>query len=92
MESVYIETSVINMNVDMILEEVWRIKDKLSREMVADPMAYSAKMNKIVKEAEKAGRKIIGSAEELRRFKFENERLHSDESASVLKENPPKKS
>lgn len=29
------------MKVDPILEEVWRIKDKLSREMAADPTAYS---------------------------------------------------
>ena len=28
------------MKVDPILEEVWRIKDKLSREMAADPDAY----------------------------------------------------
>jgi len=32
------------MKADPILEEVWRIKDKLSRELAADPDAYFAKL------------------------------------------------
>ena len=42
------------MKADPILEEVWRIKDKLSREMAADPAAYSAKLDEIAKAEEQA--------------------------------------
>ncbi len=35
------------MKADPILEEVWRIKDKLSHEMAADPAAYAAKLDVI---------------------------------------------
>ena len=54
------------MKADPVLEEVWRIKDKLSREFATDPEAYSAKLDKITDAEEKAGRKIIRSAAGLR--------------------------
>jgi hypothetical protein len=54
------------MKTDPILEEVWRVKDKLSREMAADPAAYSAKLDEIANAEEKAGRKVIRSAAGLR--------------------------
>jgi len=47
------------MKVDPILEEVWRIKDKLSREMASDPDAYFAKLD----EMRKAFLTIGGDAE-----------------------------
>ena len=53
------------MKADPILEEVWRVKDQLSREMAAVPAAYSAKLDGIANAEEKAGRKIIRSAVEL---------------------------
>ena len=40
------------MKADPILEEVWRIKDKLSREMATDPEAYFAKLGEITEAEE----------------------------------------
>lgn len=51
-----------------ILEEVWRTKDKLSREMAADSEAYFAKLDEMTEAEEKAGREVIRSAEELRQL------------------------
>ena len=79
------------MKADPILEEVWRIKDKLSREIAADPAAYSAKLDAITKAEEKAGRKVIRSAEELRQLVAQKERQRAEESAMVLHDKPPRK-
>ncbi len=62
------------MKADPILEEVWRVKDKLSREFAADPDAYFAKLNEITHAEEKAGRKVIHSAAGLRELVAEKER------------------
>ena len=62
------------MKADPILEEVWRVKDKLSREMAADPEAYFAKLDEMTKAEERAGRNVIRSAEELRQLVAEKER------------------
>ena len=67
-----------------ILEEVWRIKDELSHEFVADPDAYCAKLNEIGNAEEKAGRKVIRSAAELQRLVAEKERQLAEESAFAL--------
>jgi len=74
-----------------ILEEVWRIKDQLSREMVADPDAYFAKLDEIANAEEKAGRRVIRSAEELRQFMAEKEREREMESAMTLHDKPQRK-
>jgi hypothetical protein len=79
------------MKADPILEELWRIKDELSREMAADPAAYFAKLDEIAKAEEKAGRKVIHSAEELRQLVAEKERQRAEESAMVLNDKPPRK-
>ncbi len=79
------------MKADPILEEVWRIKDKLSREMAADPSAYSAKLDEIANAEEKAGRKVIRSAAELQQLVAQRERQHAEESAFVLNDKPPGK-
>jgi hypothetical protein len=79
------------MKADPILEEVWRVKDKLSREMAADPSAYSAKLDGITNAEEKAGRKVIRSAAELRQLVSEKERQVAKESAFVLNDKPAKK-
>jgi hypothetical protein len=71
-----------------ILEEVWRIKDELSREFAADPDAYFAKLDEIAEAEEKAGRKVIRSAEELRQLVVETERQRAEESAFVLNDKP----
>ena len=72
------------MKADPILEEVWRIKDKLSHEMAADPAAYSAKLDEIASTEQKAGRKVIRSAAELRQHVVQREHQLAEESALVL--------
>lgn len=79
------------MKADRTLEEVWRVKDKLSREMAADPDAYSAKLAKLERAEEKAGRKIIRSVAELRQHLAEKERRHAEESAMTLNDKPSRK-
>ena len=79
------------MKADPILKEVWRIKDELSREMAADPDAYFAKLDEIAATEEKAGRKVIRSAEELRQLVAEKERQRAEESAMALNDKPPRK-
>lgn len=74
-----------------ILEELWKIKDDLSREMAADPAAYFAKLDAITKAEEKSGRKVIRSAEELRQLVAEKERQRAGESAIALNDKPPRK-
>lgn len=78
------------MKADPILEEVWRVKDKLSREMAADPAAYSAKLDAIADAEEKAGRKVIRSAAELQQHLSLRERR--EESAFVLNDKPARES
>jgi hypothetical protein len=80
------------MKTDAILEEVWRIKDKLSREMAADLAAYFAKLDAITVAEEKAGRKVIRSAEDLRQLVAEKEHQRVEESALALNDKPPRKS
>ena len=79
------------MKADPILEEAWRIKDKLSREMAADPDAYFAKLAELEQAEENAGRKVIRSAQELRQFVAEKERQRAAEAAMVLNDKPPRK-
>jgi len=79
------------MKANPILEEVWRIKDELSREMAADPDAYFAKLDEIANAEEKAGRKVIRSAAELQQLVMQRERQLAEESAVVLNDKPPRK-
>jgi len=79
------------MKTNPILEEIWRIKDELSREYAADPDAYFAKLDEIANAEEKAGRKVIRSAAELRQLMAEEERQRAGESALALNEKPPRK-
>jgi hypothetical protein len=76
------------MKADPILEEVWRVKDKLSREFAADPDAYFAKLDEITKAEEKAGRKVIHSAAGLRELVAEKERQLAGQSAFALNDKP----
>ncbi len=72
------------MKANPILEEIWRIKDELSREFAADPDAYFAKLDEITDAEEKAGRKVIRSAEELQQHVAQRERQLAEESALML--------
>ena len=56
------------MKTDPILEELWRVKDELSRQLTADPDGYFARQEQRMKEDEKAGRTFIRSADELSRY------------------------
>ena len=76
------------MKTDPILEEVWRVKDKLSREMAADPAAYAVKLEEITKAHEKAGGKVIRSPGELQQIMAEKERQRAEISAMVLNDKP----
>ena len=79
------------MKANPILEEIWRIKDELSREFAADPDAYFAKLDEITDAEEKAGRKVIRSAEELQQLVAQRERQRAEESALALNDKPPGK-
>ena len=79
------------MKTNPILEEIWRIKDELSREYAADPDAYFAKLDEIANAEETAGRKVIRSAAELRRLMAAEERQRAEKSAMGLNEKPPRK-
>lgn len=77
------------MKMDPILEEVWGVKDKLSREMAADPDAYFAKLKERTNAEEKAGRKVVRSAGELRALAAEQERQRASTLAMALNDQPP---
>ncbi len=79
------------MKANPILEEIWRIKDKLSREMAADPAAYFAKLDEITDAEEKAGRKVIRSAAELQQLVADTERQRAEDSAMALNDKPSRK-
>ena len=76
------------MKANPILEEVWRIKDELSREMTADLDAYFAKLDEIADAEEAAGRKVVRSVEELRQLMAETERQRATEPTLALSETP----
>jgi hypothetical protein len=71
-----------------ILEEVWRVKDKLSREIASDPDGYFAKLKERTNAEEKAGRKVIRSAGELRTLAAGQERQRASTPAMVLNDKP----
>jgi len=74
------------MKPDPILEEIWRIKDELSREMETNASAHDTRIEELIHEEEIAGRKIIRSLEELRRFVKEENRKQKELTMPVLKE------
>jgi hypothetical protein len=75
------------MKADPILEELWRVKDELSRQMTADPEGYFARQEQRMKAEEAAGRKFIHSADELRRYTQQHEVATHP---LVLREDAPK--
>ena len=79
------------MKADPILEELWRVKDKLSREMTADPVAYQSHLDQLAKQAERAGRRVLNSPDELRRHVAEQEQRRRQAEALMLNETPTRK-
>jgi hypothetical protein len=78
------------MNTNPILEEVWRIKDELEREAGYDVHRLCENTRKWAAENPPSG-PVIRSAEELRQLVAERERQRAEESAMVLREQPPRK-
>ena len=79
------------MKADPILEELWRVKDKLSREMTADPVAYQARLDQLAKQAERGGQRVLNSPEELRRHVAEQEQRRRQAETLMLNETPTRK-
>jgi hypothetical protein len=79
------------MKADPILEELWRVKEKLSREMTADPAAYRERLDQLVKQAERAGQRVLNSPDELRRHVAEQEQRRRQTEALMLNETPPRR-
>jgi hypothetical protein len=76
------------MKPDPILEEIWRVKDTLAREAGYDVDRVFDELQRLTADERNAGRRIIGSAEELRRLAAtEAGRLRAE--AMVFKESPP---
>ena len=78
------------MKADPILEELWRVKEKLSREMAADPAAYQARLDQLMSQAEQAGQRFLGSSGDLRRLVAEQEHRRRQAEALMLNESPPR--
>jgi hypothetical protein len=76
---------------DPILEELWRVKEKLSREMTADPAAYQARLDQLAKQAERAGQRVLKSSDELRCHVAEQEQRRRQTEALMLNETPPRR-
>jgi hypothetical protein len=79
------------MKADSILEELWRVKEKLSREMTADPAAYRARLDQLEKQAERSGQRVLKSPDELRRHVAEQEQRRRQTEALMLNETPPRR-
>lgn len=79
------------MKADPILEELWRVKENLSREMAADPAAYQARLDALAKQAERAGRRVLKSPDELRRHVAEQGQRRRQTEALTLNDAPPRR-
>ncbi len=79
------------MKADPILEELWHVKEKLSRDMAVDPAAYQARLDQLMRQAEQAGQRILSSPGDLRRHVAEREHSHRQAAALTLNETPPRR-
>lgn len=77
------------MNSNPILEEIWRIKDALARDCDYDVDRMFDALQRLSLEEERAGRRIIHSAEELRCYAGEEERQRAESESVALRETPP---
>ena len=73
-----------------ILEEVWRVKDELSREAGNDLHRLCENTRQWAAEHPHAG-PVVRSAEELRQLLAEKERERDKESAIAINDKPPRK-
>ena len=78
------------MKTNPILEEVWRIKDQLAAEAGYDMDRFVAQL-RAWSAAHPPSGPVVRNAEELHRFLAEEERQLQEESATVLREQPPPK-
>ena len=79
------------MKADPILEELWRVKDELSREMTADPAAWRAREEQLLKQEAQSGRRILNSPEDLHRHMAEQEQHRRQTEAFMLNESRPRR-
>jgi hypothetical protein len=75
---------------NLILEEVWRIKDELAREAGDDLHRLCENTRRWAVDHPPSG-PVIGSAQELRRLAAEYALRHPDSSAIALNDAPPPK-
>jgi hypothetical protein len=78
------------MKPNLILEEVWRVKDELAREAGNDLHRLCENTRQWAAEHPHTG-PVVRSAEELRQLLAEKERRRAEESATVLNDKPPRK-
>ncbi len=78
------------MKTNPILEEVWRIKDQLAAEAGYDIDRFVEQLRAWSAAHPPSGR-VVRNAEELRQLLAEEERQLQDESATVLRDQPPPK-
>lgn len=76
------------MKPDPILEEIWHVKDVLAREAGYDVDRVFDELGRLTAEEQEAGRHIIHSAEELRRYTAA-ETGRRQAGALALRESPP---
>lgn len=78
------------MKPDPILEELWVVKETLAREAGYDVERFVANLRKWEMEHPQPGR-VMGSAEDLRKFVAAEERKRAAASTLSLNEKPPHK-
>jgi hypothetical protein len=76
------------MKANPILDEIWKVKDELAREAGYDIDRYCEQL-RAWSEAHPHDGPVARNAEELRRLVAEQGRKRAEESALVLKDEPP---
>ena len=80
------------MNPDPILEEVWRVKDALAREAGYDVDRVFDELRRSTADEQKAGRQVIRSSVELRRYAVIEEGRRRAEALALREPRLPSKS
>jgi hypothetical protein len=78
------------MKPNLILEELWKVKDELAAEAGYDTDRFLENLRRWEVEHPHQGR-VINSPEELRQLMEEDERKRAETSAMILKDEPPKR-
>lgn len=73
-----------------ILDELWKVKDKLAAEAGYDTDRFFQNLRRWEAEHPHSGR-VVHSPEELRQLAAEEERKRAEKSNLILREEPPRK-